>query len=130
MRICESNGQYLSRNLFKNMPDQPFLCLVDVFQERGLVHAHLLCKFAGVYLPGMIEKPATVRFPQDLFLFWRKDLKNPAGIGIVIADRKDLEPPPFLRGILNKRAEVLPSPTMLNDRRSFSKTIGGSNFDP
>ena len=45
-----------SGNLFKNMPDQPFLCLVDMFEQRGLVHAHLLRQFTGVYLPGMFEK--------------------------------------------------------------------------
>ena len=49
-----------SRDLFKNMADQPFLCLVDVLEQRGLVHTHLLCKFAGVYLPGMIEISAPV----------------------------------------------------------------------
>jgi hypothetical protein len=89
------------------MPDQPFLCLVDMFEQRGLVHAHLLRQFAGVYLPGMLEKPGSIRFQQDLFLFWRKDVKNPACIGVVFADRKDLGPPPFLRGILNKCASVL-----------------------
>ncbi len=52
-----------SGNLFKNMPDQPFLCLVDVFEQRGLVHAHLLCQFTGVYLPGMIEKSRTGTIP-------------------------------------------------------------------
>ena len=82
----ENNEPDISCNLFKNMPNQPFLRLVDVFEQRGLVHAHLLCKFAGVYLPGMIEKPAPVRFQQDLFLFWRKDLKNPVDVGDVIAD--------------------------------------------
>ena len=46
-----------SGNLSKDMPDQPFLCFMDVFQQRGFVHAHLLCQFTGVNPPGMIEKP-------------------------------------------------------------------------
>ncbi len=81
------------------MPDQPFLGLVDVFEQRGLVHAHLPGKFAGVYLPGVLEKPGPVRFQQDLVLFWREDVKNPAGIRVIIADRKDLKAPPILRGM-------------------------------
>ena len=49
-----------SGNLFENMPDQPFLSLVDVFEQRGLVHAHLLSQFTGVDPPGMLEKPGPV----------------------------------------------------------------------
>jgi hypothetical protein len=45
------------------MPDQPFLRLVDVFEQRGLVQAHLLCKFAGVYLQRMIKKTRTGTIP-------------------------------------------------------------------
>ena len=45
-----------SGNLPKDMPDQPFLCFMDVFQQRGFVQAHLLCQFTGINSPGMIEK--------------------------------------------------------------------------
>ena len=92
------------------MPDQPFLRFMDVFEQRGLVHAHLLCKFTGVYLPGVIEKSTSVRFQQNLLLPGSKDVKNPVDMGIVIADGKDLEPPPFLSGIVNERVEVLRVP--------------------
>ena len=47
------------------MPDQPFLRLMDVFEQRGLVHAHLLCKFTGIYLPGVIEKSTSVPIPAE-----------------------------------------------------------------
>jgi len=80
-----------SGNLSKDMPDQPFLCFMDVFQQRGFVHAHLLCQFTGVNPPGMIEKSRSIRFQQDLFLFWSEDVKNPVDMGIVIADREDPE---------------------------------------
>ena len=59
------------------MPDQPFLRLVDMLEQRGLVHAHLHCQFAGINPPGMIEETGPLRFQQDLFLFWREDIKNP-----------------------------------------------------
>ena len=45
------------------MPDQPFLCFMDVFQQRGFVHAHLLCQFTGVNPPGMIEKSRNGTIP-------------------------------------------------------------------
>jgi hypothetical protein len=49
-----------SGNLPEDMPDQAFLCFMDVFQQRGFVHAHLLCQFTGVNPAGMIEKPGPV----------------------------------------------------------------------
>ena len=35
--------------------DQPLLCFMDLFQQPGLVHPHLLRQLAVIDLPGMIE---------------------------------------------------------------------------
>ena len=99
-----------SRGLFKDMPDQSVLRFVDVLEQRGLVHAHLLRKFARVYPSGMIEKSPAIRFQQDLFLLGGKDIEDPVDGGVIIADRKNLEPPPFLLGIRDERMEVLRVP--------------------
>jgi len=105
--VCPLRGPERSGNLSKDMPDQPFLCCMDVLRQRGLVQAHLLCQFTGVHPPGMIEKSHPVRFPQDLFLSGSEDVKNPVDMGIVIADREDPESPPVLCGIGNERIEIL-----------------------
>ena len=80
------NGPVRSCNLCKDMPNQPFLRFMDVFQQRGLVHSHLLRKFAGIDPSGMIEISLVIGFKQDRFLFGCQNIKNSSDMGIIIAD--------------------------------------------
>jgi hypothetical protein len=68
------------------MPDQPFLRFMDVCQQGSLGHPHLLCKFAGIDPPGMIEITFVIGFEQDRFLLGRQNIKNSGYMGIIIVD--------------------------------------------
>lgn len=99
---------------------------MDVFEKSRLVHAHLFRKNARIDLPRMIEIPLAVAFQQYIFLPGGEDTKNPVDMGIIVADRKDLEPPTLLRGIGNERMEILGVPDhvkcqaiVLEDNRVF-----------
>ena len=79
--------------------DQSPLRFGDMFQQRGLVHPHLLRHLAGIDLPRMIEIATAGGTRQDLFSQEGQDIEISGNPGDIIADGEDLMPLSLLRSM-------------------------------
>jgi|GEM_PF-5194573 hypothetical protein len=70
-----------------------------MFQQRGLVHPHLLRHLAGIDLPRMIEIATAGGTRQDLFSQEGQDIEISGNPGDIIAEGEDLMPLSLLRSM-------------------------------